>query len=1078
MNPYILRICLFLFGSGFCALVYQMAWLRMLRLVFGSSTSASAAVLAIFMGGLGLGGYLLGKRGDRARNPLNLYANLEFGISLAAAISPLLVVGVRAFYIAVGGTSTLGIAMGSTLRLVLAAVVLAVPTFLMGGTLPAAVRAITRKEDSGRHSVGLLYALNTLGAVVGTLLTTFVLLELVGIRQTVLLAALLNLIIALVARATARERGMLEEPSREEAAEEVPAAARTTRATFHLVLLAACVVGFVFFLMELVWYRMMGPILGGSTYTFGIILTVALLGIGAGGLIYGLTAGDRRPTGLHFGATCALEALFIILPFAAGDSIAHLALEMRGLQAGGFGALAMTWALVTAVVVLPASLVAGYQFPLLVAILGAGRRRIAREVGLTYAWNTVGAILGSIAGGFGLIPLLSAPTAWKLSVWLLVALAAMFLFLEARRGAGFGRLATGSTIGLLALLLTFSTGPTSFWRHGGIGAGRFGPSPNSPNDLRDNAAFQNRTVRWETDGRESSVALVQTSGLAFFVNGKSDGSARDDAPTQVMSPLIGAILHPQPVDALVIGLGTGSSAGWLAEVDSIERVDVVELEPAILRVAEECYSVNRNALDNPKVHVEIADGREYLLTSDRKYDLIFSEPSNPYRAGVSSLFTREFYQAAERGMKEGGILIQWLQGYEVDAQVVRTAYATLGSVFPYVETWVVQVSDILLVASDSPIPHELPRISARVEEEPFRSAMNSVWGVSGVEGFYSGYAASPAFAAAVAEAEGDSINTDDHPIIEFGFARHVGRVGRFSIPRLRRLAELRGESRPPLAEDALDWQRVEDARSARRLMFKAPQLGGGQPDEAESQDEEEHLRIQARDAFGRGNLKAAHELWMGQEGPPSGRIDLLLMAESMAEVGDDRTPQVAALLTELEPVEARSVMARWHLRQGRPDLAGDEIIAALRLFRDDPWVWQPHAHRVIALATEIGRTSPELGRRVFEELSEPFAAHQQNEARLFSRLTLAHEVDPGTLCVDAHEAYEPWVPWNEPFLRRRRDCYEATNHRLATTAQRQLEDFYAEGEVQLWWGLLPDRAFEGPALEMTPGANDSRSLPQ
>jgi hypothetical protein len=529
---------------------------------------------------------------------------------------------------------------------------------------------------------------------------------------------------------------------------------------------------------------------------------------------------------------------------------------------------------------------------------------------------------------------------------------------------------------------------------------------------------------------------------------------------------------------LVIGLGTGSSAGWLADADSIERVDVVELEPAILRVAEECHSVNRDALDNPKVHVEIADGREYLLTSDRKYDLIFSEPSNPYRAGVSSLFTREFYQAAARGMKEGGILIQWLQGYEVDAQVIRTAYATLGSVFPYVETWAVQVSDILLVASAGPILHDLERTRKRVNEEPFRSAMSSVWGVSGVEGFYSGYAASPGFATAVAEAEGDSINTDDHPIIEFGFARHVGQQGRFSVPRLRELAELRGESRPTLSEDALDWQRVEDARSARLLMFRAPQLQSGQADAAERPNDGRQLRIQARQAFGQGNLEAAHELWTAQEGPPSGRIDLLLMAESMAEVGDDRTPQIAAQLAELSPVEARSVMARWHLRHGRPEIAGDEIAVALRLFRDDPWAWQPHAQRLVAMATEIGHASPELGQRMFEELSEPFAAHQQDEARLFSRLTLAHEVDQSALCVDAHEVFEPWIPWNEPFLRRRRDCYEASDHPLAATAQRQLEDFYAEGEVELWWGLIPEQAFEGPALEMTPEAMNSRSLPQ
>ena len=1048
MNTYLLRIAIFLFGSGFCALAYQLAWLRLLRLVFGSSTWASAAVLAIFMGGLGLGGYLLGRRAERTANPLDLYARLEVGISVAAALSVPLIAAVRWLYFALGGTEALGMALGSSVRLLFAAVVLAVPTFLMGGTLPAAVRAVTRAADTGRHSVGLLYAVNTLGAVMGAMVATFVLIELVGIRQTLWIACLLNLLIAIAARSLARQQGMLEPAGSgvgEAGAE--PETDATPRPFVHLVLAAAAVVGFVFFLMELVWYRMMGPILGGSTYTFGVILGVALLGIGLGGLVYGLTARERRPTGLHFAGTCALEALFLGIPFAIGDRIAFAAHELRGLEAAGFSALVIGWVLVTCFVVLPAAMVAGYQFPVLVALLGVGKRRVARQVGLAYAWNTVGAIAGSIAGGFWLLPRLSAPTSWRLSIWLLLALAAVFLWVDGRR-RGWALRLVPTLIAVLALLMTMAIGPSAFWRHGGIGAGRLRASPEGPNDLRDLTNSRRRAVVWEIEGRESSVALIGRAGYAFLVNGKSDGSARGDAPTQVMSGLIGAALHPKPQNALVIGLGTGSSAGWLAAIESIRRVDVVELEPAIRRVAEDCASVNLEVMESDKLNLVIADGREYLLTADSEWDLIFSEPSNPYRAGVASLFTREFYQAVAEGLAEGGIFMQWLQAYEVDAQVVQTAYRTLASVFPHVETWQVQSSDLLLVASNGSIEHDLQRVMRRVEEEPYRTALQAVWGVSGVEGLYAGYVANPEFAKAIGEIEREWLNTDDRPIIEFGFARHVGRLGRFDIGQLRHLANLRGQGRPAIRNGELDWLRVEEAREARQVVFEVPPTPiPGSPTEREA-------RSRARLAYLSGDLKAAHEAWTSQSGEPEYRIDLALVAESMAEAGDDRVLGVAERLAALQPLEARVALARWHHRQQRTAEATDQLLGALEAYVEDPWPWLPVMHRSLDLVREIAEQDADSGRRLLDRLDRPFALHLLNEDRLLARIHLIRKLDLPDRCVAAFEDLEPHVPWNESHLRRRLACYGRNGHRLAGVARRDLEEFRAAGDIEIWRGLL------------------------
>src|SRR5262249_40175856 len=311
-------------------------------------------------------------------------------------------------------------------------------------------------------------------------------------------------------------------------------------------------------------------------------------------------------------------------------------------------------------------------------------------------------------------PLLSAPGAWRLAI-VLLALLGFAATVLARRFAP-------AIVAVAALAGVFALGPTAVWRHSGIGAGR-ADLQTTINGTRDWMYNERRKLVWDVDGRESSVALIDGSDYAFIVNGKADGSARGDAGTQVMGGLVGAILHPSPRRALVIGLGTGSTAGWLGAVPSMQRVDVVELEPAVLRVARACSAVNRDVLRNPKVQIHVGDAREVLLADQTRYDIVFSEPSNPYRAGIASLFTEEFYRAAGAKLTRDGIFLQWLQSYDVDSRTIRTIYATISAVFPYVETWQTDVGDLLLVGTRRPIIYDFDVLRPRVAQEPFRSAL-------------------------------------------------------------------------------------------------------------------------------------------------------------------------------------------------------------------------------------------------------------------------------------------------------------------------------------------------------------------
>lgn len=1045
------RVALLLFGSGFCALVYQTAWLRMFRLIFGASTAASAAVLAIFMAGLGFGGLLLGRRADRHPSPLGLYAGLEAGIAISAGLSPFLLALVEWLYVVMGGSARLGLAGSSVVRLLLSLVVLGLPTFLMGGTLPAVARAVEGRADFGRRVVGLLYAVNTLGAVLGALLTTFFFLETVGIRKTIWIAALLNLLVVLAARSLARELpaepaepAAAAEPVREETAEPAPWPG-------WLAPFAAALVGFAFLLMELVWYRMLGPLLGGSSYTFGLILAVALLGIGLGGLVYGAGERQRRPTMLSFATTCSLEALLIALPFALGDQVAVLAALLRPLAGAGFLALVGAWAAVTALVVLPPALVAGYQFPLLIALLGSGRRRIGREVGVTYAANTLGAILGSIAGGFGLIPLLTAQGVWRLVAILLLALAALAVLAGLRAGSPRRAAFLPVIAGAVGLLFCAATGPTAFWRHTPIGAGRLRTADwNGPNDVRNKVEDMRQRIVWQADGVESSVALDLADEYAFIVNGKSDGSALADAPTQVMSGLVGAILHANPRRALVIGLGTGSTAGWLAKVPTMERVDVVELEPAITHVARVCAKINQDVLANPKVHLYIGDGREFLLTTGNDYDLVFSEPSNPYRAGVASLFSQDFYKAVVQRLRPGGLFLQWLQGYELDSQVVRTAYATLGSVFPAVESWQVHRADLLLMASREPVVHDLDRVRARVTQEPYRTALTRIWGVEGVEGFYAGFVATPAFAQAVRKAEGDAINTDDHPILEFGFAKNLGRFGLFRLSDLYDLVKARHEDRPETRGAPLDWSRVGEMRVARAAYWEDIV-----PDPEPQGDRNARLRIAARHAWTHRNFSQACASWLGQPEPPVTHADRLMMAECLADGRDPRAPQYAGLLAPEQPIETDLALATWLANTGRAPQAGERLLAALAAYRNDPWVYRPLVRRTLPVAVRLAQADRALAPRLYQAFSQPFAVSMFQQPRLLSRIWISRAVDAKSLCVDAIAPLEPHVPWEEPFLTYRYQCYQAYHHPLAARARRDLEQFLADAPPKLAEGLGP-----------------------
>jgi spermidine synthase len=1069
MKGRLLRVSLLLFGSGMTALIYQVAWMRELRLIFGFSTAASAAVLAIFMGGLGVGGWFLGRRADAAASPLAFYGRLELAVAGSAALTPLWVFLVRLAYIALGGTQRLGLSGGTVARLVLSALVLSVPTFLMGGTLPAATRAVETEEDQRRRFLAVLYGTNTLGAVAGTVLSNFLLLESLGTRMTLWAACAVNALVGFAAvrlaaapegpgspvpfsREPRERRRDAQKAKRREEPQPAPATVAAEASEPGLpprgfVLAAAAVVGFAFFLMELVWYRMLAPLLGGSTYTFGLILAVALAGIGTGSAAY-LLARRRSATLSGFAVTCALEAFCLILPYALGDRIALLAIFLRPLGAFGFGGYLAGWSLIAGLVVFPAAFAAGLQFPLLIALLGRGREHVGSDVGLGYAWNTAGGIGGSLAGGFGLLPLLSATGTWVFTVCLLAGLGLLALLLSFNEPGARRRIVTAAAATAASLLLLFSPGPTAAWRHSPIGAGRADLGKASPNTVRDWLRERRRGLAWQEDGVESSVALRKAAdGYAFAISGKIDGSSRGDAATQVMSGLIGAAVHADPKRALVIGLGTGSTAGWLAAVPSITRVDVVELEPAILRVARDCAPVNGDVLRNPRVHVDIGDAREWLLTSRDRYDLIFSEPSNPYRAGISSLFTEDFYRAARSRLAPGGIFLQWLQAYEVDSVTVQTVYATVSAAFPEVETWYTKQDDLILASTAEPAAYDAARLRERLSQEPFAGAMEKAWRARGLEGFLAHYVARSSLSHSLAGGADVLHNSDDRNVVEFAFARSLGRDSYFDVNEMRRVARARREDSPAIAGE-VDWALVNRWRVAAATATAAKPIV--RPDLSV-----EELRMTlAQRAFLEGRPETVLANFRAQPWQPIGSVEEVVLGEALAQGGDEQAAVLAARLQPFHPVEAEILTARLRWRQGRAADALAALERAFTLYRQDPWPMPILVKNAFAIVLDLASKDPDAAARLDAALSQPFAVAILNDERNLVRLEVATRLDASRYAAVIEEM-EPNVPWRTPILQQRAHAYEATGHRLAARAKKELAEFLRREPPPFAPGVAP-----------------------
>jgi spermidine synthase len=688
--------------SGFAALLYQTAWMRLFAIEFGTSDIAVALVLAGYMGGLALGAAITARYVGRIRRPVLVYGLLEGAIAVAALMLPWLLDLVAGLYVFFAGDQPLppdASAKGQLLYFSISSfAVLLIPTAFMGATLPLLAHyAVTSNRNLGSR-ISVLYSMNTAGAVAGTLFAAFILLPALGLRGTTWIGVLANGIVFIVAIMIARM--IAAAPLEKVVAKSQPSGMR-----FVLPLIALS--GALSFLYEVLWTRMLSHVLGSSIYAFATMLSAFLAGITIGAAAAGPVARNPR----------VAMALFAACQFAIAIASAFVYWRIEQSVPGNSDAV------LAFAVILPSTVFIGATFPLAIRSFAGGVADVGRSSAVVYSWNTVGAILGALLGGFLIVPKLGFAGSAQFAVIANLCIGMLALLLWARadgwRATAQWRLAAAATVFVAATILF---------------------QPGRPDALVTRAHFggsgeQIVSEIYYSVGRSSTVLMTENAArFDLSTNGLPEAQIEfKGAPPMLLSQrwlgIWPSLARPEADSMLVIGLGGGVVLEGVP--DSIGTVHVVELEADVV-AANELIAERRERsfLARKNLQMVVNDARNALRLTSRKYDAIVSQPSHPWTAGASHLFTREFFALVKSRLNEDGVFVQWMNAEFLDEVLLRELAATLLSEFKHVRVYQPSALALHFVASNGPldIERQLDATGMPLLEEPGHYSRNGIHG--------------------------------------------------------------------------------------------------------------------------------------------------------------------------------------------------------------------------------------------------------------------------------------------------------------------------------------------------------------
>lgn len=838
--------CLF-FLSGATGLVYQVVWSRLLNEVFGVTAHAVTAVLATFLAGLSLGAWVLGRAADRSRSPLRLYALLELGVAASAVAGTWVVRAVDPVHVLVASRLAPDSAALLAFRVALAALVILPPTVLMGATLPAFTRVVVEGDAMLGRRVSFLYALNTAGAVVGSVAAGFVLIRALGVHGTLWLAAAGNVVIGLAAAWLAAALGPGQATAKPDGGRTATPAAQDAPATpgawWLLVVMALS--GVASIALEVIWTRMLVLIVGTSTYAFVTMLTAFLVGIALGsfaarGFVDRVRSPRRAFGWVQLGIAASTLATLPLMGALMLDAQRWIeAMELRWLAL-----VACRFGLSFLVMIVPTTLI-GMTFPLAAKLWARDVGTLGGRLGQLYGANTLGNIAGAVLGGFVILPAVGMQRGVALLAVLNLAGAAWALLParedQGRRGFLLRAAPISAGLWACALLLVL-------WR-----PAPFVSTEEHPSDV----------VRYYREGLVSTVKVLQRADdgrqQIMLVDGVRIGQSSEgvDRKQQVLAHFPFLLRPTPPAHVLSIGLGTGILIGEMARHPGVERIECVELSPSVIEAARLFAPFNGGVMDNPAVRVVNDDGVNYLKRSADRYDAIVSDgKSRSGHAGNGLFYSEEYYRSARDHLAPGGVMMQWVP-LDVPGADLRTIFRTFVRVFPHTYVWIAQSSGFL-VGLDRPLALDLAHVQ-RVLDAPQTAGLRRHGWRTAAE--VASMLTADAASLAPWLAQEDTINSLEHPVLEF-----------YS----------------PTALAAPAGRRVADNLAALGLLYRGSprvQLLGGDPAGLEAGARAERLLVSGLVALGRGDEGAVAQLEAAAAAAPPGGVVGQAVAEALLDVG-------------------------------------------------------------------------------------------------------------------------------------------------------------------------------------------------
>lgn len=778
-------ILLCFFTSGAAALIYEVLWFRHLSLVFGVTSYALSTILIAFMAGLGLGSFAVGRWGSRVSRPLRLYALAELAIGIYAACSPWIIGSIQPLYTQLYRSAGGPFPFQPAFFFALTFAALILPTFLMGATLPLLVLEASRHSKKIVQTIGGLYFANTLGGVAGAAAAGYWLILWLGMTGTLWTGVLLNFLAAAGALALDGWWGKGRIPETPVEAAPAPVSGRPAMIPLAVIFLS----GAASMIYQVGWTRLVSLLVGSSTYAFTTILVAFLLGLALGGVCFGMVSERSRHPMLLLAIIQAGVACFVWLSSPLMDR-AHLVIFEAYLLWGDqfWGFQAAEFLVVILVAFIPTFLL-GATFPVAIRVDLDQRRQTSRSVGDLYASNTLGTILGAGGTGFFLL----AHPAIGVQKSLMIGAAANLVAAGLALGAVCKRrpslVAAIWVVGAAGAGAAFAWLPR--WNQRLLTCGVYDRPAYLKHELRRqniNALRESRPLN--SSGLNALLQQVEREKLLLYaegpdatvtvtelpvngeeprkflrINGKCEATSAfgHDLSSQVLVSQVGMCLHPSPGQVAIIGLGSGVSLGSILTHPEVARVDCLELSPSVVRGARIFGKENLGALDDPRLRLLLNDGRNHMLASDRSYDVIISEPTNPWVSGVSNLFTREHYQHCRERLAPGGLMCQWFHAYSMTPDLVRMIVRTFLEVFPHATLWINR-TDVFLVGSPSPWAFDPRTIASHMREPGVQSDFARIQ-IRSVDDFLRLHVLNTEEIHSYCGSAG--LNTDSHPVLEF-----------------------------------------------------------------------------------------------------------------------------------------------------------------------------------------------------------------------------------------------------------------------------------------------------------------------